>query len=190
MKKLCLLLVFNLTLTVCYAQHFDRLVISCFEFCPSHSLQSKSMLEVYDVQICIKNVSNSPILFWSWHNRWFDNFRFTNNNIYFIDRFISDAPACILILPHLTIRYKGQVYFQNQVYSRNTDFKYLFKSQEILFLFYDALKYSKEDYLSRYYILTNPVKRKYNEFPIIADTIRCEKTVMFQLLDPSRYVLP
>lgn len=177
MKKLCLVLVFNFTLGICFAQHFDKLVISSFEFHPNYSLRSKNMFDTYDVKICIENVSNSPVFFWSWHKRRFTDFRFTNNNIYFIYRPGSDAPVCCLVMPRLTVSYKGQIYF------RNNDFKYLLKSQDISFLFYDALKYSKEDYLSKDkdYILTNTMKRKSNEFAIIADTIKYKKTSMFQL---------
>ena len=64
MKKLCLLIVFNFTLSVCCAKHFNKLEISYSEFRPNFSIQTmNNMFEVCDVKIYIKNVSNSPVFF-------------------------------------------------------------------------------------------------------------------------------
>ena len=176
MKKLCLLIVFNFTLSVCYAKHFNKLEISYSEFRPNFSIQiMNNMFEVCDVKISIKNVSNSPVFFWSWHRHWVSNFRLSNNNIYLIHRYISDAPACCLILPGFSIKYNGLIYF------KKSDSKYLSNNQEILFLFYDALKYSREDYLRKDYILTDSINKRYNEYKIIADTIKCKMTEIYQL---------
>lgn len=175
MKKLSLILVFDFALSVCFAQYSDRLVISCFEFQPNYSTRSENMSDTYDVQISLRNVSNSPVFFWSWQNRWFTNFRFINKNIYFINKYVSDAPKCCLVLPYSTICYKGQLCL------RTIDSKYLLKSQDISFLFYDALKYSREEFLRKDAMLINSISKKPNEFKIMADTIKCKKTVWFQL---------
>lgn len=116
---------------------------------------------MYNIELELKNETNTPAFFWSWHNRWYENI-LSNQNDYYFTNFISDAPICIMLLPQLKMKYKSRFYYRNDSWMNQPE------SLFCAFLYFDAIKYSEEIYFKSHYFVSSGNKQ------IFADTIRAD----------------
>lgn len=116
---------------------------------------------MYNIELELKNDTNTPAFFWSWHNRWYENILSNQNDYYFIN-FTSDAPICMMLLPQMKMKYKSRFYYRNDSWMNQPD------SFFCAFLYFDAIKYSEETYLKSHYFVSSDNNQ------IFADTIRAD----------------
>jgi hypothetical protein len=176
MKKYITLFISFFIFVFCFSQPAQKIRISYVKIYPDYSVQIEKGKKVYFIYVELKNESNGPIFFWSWVNGWFRNVIFSRKDVCPYRNFISDAPLCSLLLPHLNIKYRGRFYVQNDVDQCSIE------NLSIAFKFYDALKYTEDEYLAKDYQLIDERKMRENRIRIIADTIRYNKEKMYLFL--------
>lgn len=151
MKKIIIMVIMFAPIVHCVARINKDLSICITRLKPETKVPYDLSYKIYSVELELKNLSNKPILYWSWSCSWTDNFIMDQQEYSLCCACKDNMTFVELLLPKMKKRYSGTIYSKIIIKNKNVI--------KIGFKYFDAFIITRESYFDYWLKEIQPNKK-------------------------------